>query len=82
MQILIRNSQFTPLHRCAFYGYTRLASLLCLAGTNQMLQDESGQTAYERAVEQNNTEVAEILKPFFDSDGNNIAGKMVLRVKL
>eukprot|EP01102_Stenamoeba_stenopodia_P006651 TRINITY_DN1839_c0_g1_i1.p1 TRINITY_DN1839_c0_g1~~TRINITY_DN1839_c0_g1_i1.p1 ORF type:complete len:308 (-),score=80.58 TRINITY_DN1839_c0_g1_i1:49-972(-) len=68
------DNKYTPLHRCAYYDHPRLASLLCLAGANQKLRDENNQTAYEVAVENENREVAEILKPLITKDGEDLTG--------
>ena len=68
------NGKYTPLHRCAFYNHHRLAGLLVLAGACQTLTDEHGQTAYQVAVQQGNTEIASTLEPILDGTGNNIAG--------
>jgi len=65
--------KYSPLHRCAHYGHPRLASLLVLAGADQSLVDQDGRTAYDCAVEQENAELAEILKPVM-SNGRNISG--------
>ncbi len=65
------NSGFTPLHRCAFYNHHALAKLLCLAGAKR-LKSEDGVTAYEVAVANENDSIAALLKPKYDSDGNDI----------
>ena len=64
---------FTPLHRCAFYDHSRLASLLCLAGASR-LKDSNGDSAYDVAVARGNTQLISILKPLIDSAGNDITG--------
>jgi ankyrin repeat protein len=68
------HGKYTPLHRCAHYGHSRLASLLVLAGADQSITDENGQTAYEVAVSVGNEEVMKILEPMFSEDGRNISG--------
>jgi ankyrin repeat protein len=64
----VTNNKYTPLHRCAFYNHKQLAGLFCMAGANQKAIDGDGKTAYEVAVEQGNTEVAQLLKPLLSSD--------------
>lgn len=68
------NGKYSPLHRCAYYNHPRLASLLVLAGADQTIVDENGQTAYEVAVQAGNIAVQEILRPIYDENGRNIAG--------
>lgn len=68
------NGKYTPLHRCAFYDHPRLASLFVLAGANQTIVDENGQTAYEVAVAQQNQDIIKLLKPIIDEDGKNLSG--------
>jgi ankyrin repeat protein len=68
------NGKYTPLHRCAFYDHPRLASLLCLAGADQTIIDENGETAYDVAITKGTFEVAQILEPMYDNNGKNISG--------
>jgi hypothetical protein len=68
------HGKYTPLHRCAYYNHARLASLLVLAGADQTIVDENGQTAYEVAVQAENEDIAQILQPIFDAEGRNISG--------
>jgi ankyrin repeat protein len=70
------NGKYTPLHRCAFYNHPRLASLLTLAGADQLVTDENGMTAYEVAAQKGNEQVSQLLKPIFSNDGTNISGIM------
>jgi ankyrin repeat protein len=72
-------NKYTPLHRCAFYNHKRLAGLFCMAGANQKAIDGDGKTAYEVAVEQGNTEVAQLLKPLLSSDGTDMTGVVYAR---
>jgi ankyrin repeat protein len=51
-----------------------LASLFVLAGADQSIVDENGQTAYEVAVSVGNEEVMSILEPMFSEDGRDITG--------
>lgn len=48
--------------------------MFVLAGADQTIVDENGQTAYEVAVAQGNEEISNLLKPVLDSDGRNISG--------
>lgn len=55
--------KYSPLHRCAFYGHERLASLLAMAGADLTLIDKDGQTPYDVALEKGNTTIARVLNP-------------------
>ena len=68
------NDGFTPLHRAAFYGHERLARFLVLAGADQSIKDSDGQTAFDVAVTEGRTEIAQVLRPRFDDDGRNTTG--------
>jgi len=68
------DSKYTPLHRCAFYNHSRLASLLLLAGANQKLKDKDGRTAYDVAVKEQNPELVKLLQPLITKTGEDITG--------
>jgi hypothetical protein len=66
---------YTPLHRCAFYNHPRLAALLKLSGADPTLRDfEDKQSPYEVAIDMQLLDVANILEPLLDGNGNDISG--------
>lgn len=58
----------SPLHGAALFGQTDMARWLLAHDANPYSTDYDGKTALDRAEERGETEIAALIRPFFDTD--------------
>jgi len=59
---IVAMAGFTPLMVAVYFNHVHLVKILIQAGANKEKQSESGETAYDLAIQSDNPEIIELLK--------------------